>query len=74
MSKIFRANDRYRQNELSLTPGGDTLIVHYGDGRIISYDKIKNPEAYCNYVLSKSGNNILKIESNGVQLFPNKQI
>jgi hypothetical protein len=74
MSKIFRANDHSRQNELSLVPGGDTLIVHYGDGRIISYDKIKNPERYCDFMLSKSGHNILKIESNGVQLFPKKQI
>ena len=74
MSKIFRVNDQYRQNELSRTPGGEKVIVHYGDGKLISYDKVKSPEAYCKSLLSKNGHNILKVEVNGVQLFPKTEI
>jgi len=48
--KEFKVKDEFRSNELSLKPGGETVIVRKkgpGDKAIICiYDKIKNPKAY----------------------------
>lgn len=43
---VFKVGDQYRTSELSLRPGGYTVIVTYNDGRIYEYDKVKNPHAY----------------------------
>jgi hypothetical protein len=40
-----RVNDDYRKNELSFTPGGTSLTIHR-NGKKLTYDKIKNVEAY----------------------------
>ena len=48
--EVFRVNDNYRKNLLSKTPGGSTVYIHHRDGKILSYDKIKNVEAYINKV------------------------
>ena len=39
--------DQFRKNELSFTPGGSTLTAIMKDGKQLSYDKIKNVDAYC---------------------------
>lgn len=41
-----RVNEEYRTNELSLIPGGDSLTIHHKDGKKLTYDKIKNIQAY----------------------------
>lgn len=41
-----RVNDDYRKNDLSLIPGGTSLTIHHRDGRKLTYDKIKNVQAY----------------------------
>lgn len=74
MSKIFRAGDQYRENELSRIEGGTIVTIYYTNGQIIEYDKVKNPESYCKSAVQKHGQNILKVMSNGVQLFPKPQI
>ena len=47
----FKVGDKYRTNELSLRPGGYTVIVEEHDGKRYSYDKIKYPRAYIRKVL-----------------------
>ena len=42
----FKVSDEFRTNELSLTPGGYTVIVTKTNGKIYEYDKIKKPYAY----------------------------
>jgi hypothetical protein len=42
----FKVGDQYRTNEMSLRPGGETVVVTYNDGRVYEYDKVKNPYAY----------------------------
>lgn len=74
MSKIIRAGDQYRQNDLSLVEGGVTVTIHYTNGQIIEYDKVKDPDRYCTAAVKKGGHNILKVMSNGVQLFPKTEI
>jgi len=43
---MLKVADSYRLNQLSLRPGGSTVILVHSDGRQLSYDKIKNPGAY----------------------------
>lgn len=38
--------DEYRTNELSLYPGGCTVVVEKLNGQILEYPKVKNPTAY----------------------------
>lgn len=45
----FKVGDQYRTNELSLRPGGYTVIVQIG-GRRFEYDKIKYPMRYISKV------------------------
>lgn len=52
----FVAGDAWRKNPLSLTEGGRTVTIHYHDGRIVAYDKVKNPEKYIAAVMAKSPN------------------
>jgi len=48
MSKTdpFKVSDPYRTNPLSVEEGGVTVIVQQLDGKILEYDKIKNPWQY----------------------------
>jgi tRNA G37 N-methylase Trm5 len=41
-----RVNDDYRKNELSFIEGGTSLTIHHQNGKKLTYDKNKNPEAY----------------------------
>lgn len=48
---MIHVEDNYRKNPLSNRPGGVTVIVKYKPGRdgtvkTVSYDKVKNPEAF----------------------------
>lgn len=49
----MKVKDKYRTNELSLRPGGCTVVVEFVDGRILEYDKIKNPSAYIAAMVKK---------------------
>jgi hypothetical protein len=42
----FTVSDKFRTNDLSLEPGGVTVVVTYHDGRVLEYPRIKNPAAY----------------------------
>jgi hypothetical protein len=44
--KEINVKDEYRTNELSTIPGGSVVSVHYNDGTIKHYDKIKDPVKY----------------------------
>ena len=44
--KEINVKDEYRKNELSTIPGGSTISVHYHDGTIKHYDKVKDPVKY----------------------------
>jgi len=65
--KEFKAGDQYRQNELSLIPGGRSVRVVYTDGRIIIYDKIKNVNAYIRRLIKKS--DVIEVSCEGVILY-----
>jgi hypothetical protein len=67
--KEIKVKDEHRTNELSLRPGGSEVTVKYGDGRVLTYDKIKNPEAYVNR-LSKL--DISEILVNGTKVWPDE--
>jgi hypothetical protein len=59
----FYVSDEFRKNTLSVTPGGSTVTIYYGDDFKI-YDKIKNPKAYIQSVLGKDFN-ITSVEVDG---------
>jgi len=42
----FKVGDAYRKNHLSLRPGGFSVFVKDWRGKVLEYDKIKNPQAY----------------------------
>lgn len=44
----FKVGDDYRENELSLRPGGYKVFVQEANGRVLLYDKIKYPWRYIN--------------------------
>jgi hypothetical protein len=46
MSNFFYVGDDYRTNPLSNKNGGCTVIIEYTNGRVMAYDKVKNPRAY----------------------------
>ena len=48
--KVIYSQDKNRTNQLSLQPGGSIITVHYVDGTIIHYDKIKNVKKYVNVI------------------------
>ena len=54
MGKILKVGDKYRTNNLSLIEGGSTVEIHLTDGKILVYDKVKNPVAYINMISKKS--------------------
>jgi len=43
---IFEVGNGFRTNPLSKTPGGSTVIVEMKNGQKLSYNNIKNTEAY----------------------------
>ena len=50
----YYVSDEFRTNNLSLTPGGSTVIVELSNGETKVYDKVKNPTAYINAILNKN--------------------
>jgi hypothetical protein len=42
----LRVSDEFRTNPQSLKPGGHTVFTRDTRGRVLSYDKVKNPWAY----------------------------
>lgn len=42
----INVKDKYRTNQLSLTPGGSVVKVQMKNGNILVYDKVKSPIAY----------------------------
>jgi len=55
----FKVADRYRTGILSKIPGGSSVKVVYADGSSRIYDKIKNTDAYINYILNRSNDDIV---------------
>jgi hypothetical protein len=47
MSKPIIVQDRFRKNDLSVIPGGETVTTIYANGESRVYKNIKNPSAYC---------------------------
>ena len=47
----FKVKDVYRENPLSTVPGGYTVVVEQWSGRMLEYDKVKNPAAYIRKLL-----------------------
>jgi hypothetical protein len=43
---VFKVGDDYRENPLSVKPGGYTVYVKRTDGKILEYDKIKFPDKF----------------------------
>ena len=46
MTTPLKVADQFRENKLSFIPGGYTVVVVYQNGKVLEYDKIKNPIAY----------------------------
>lgn len=55
MSKPLKVADPYRTNQLSIQPGGVIVVVEYADGKILEYDKVKNPSAYIRSIERRDG-------------------
>ena len=55
----YKVQDEYRTNDLSLRPGGVIICVQQLDGRVLEYDKVKNPFGYIR-TLRKGGSKIKK--------------
>jgi hypothetical protein len=65
--KEHKVSDEFRKNSLSLKPGGDELTIHLKNGKILTYDKIKN---YSRYIQSLSfKEDISRIDLNGEILY-----
>ena len=62
--KGYFVDDAYRTNHLSLTPGGSTVKIIYGD-HFKLYDKIKYPKAYIEKI-TKNNLDITAVELNGI--------
>jgi len=61
-SSLFWVGQSYRTNELSLTPGGTNVIVHYRNGEVLGYNRIKYPSKYIDAILSR------RVFGNGTKL------
>lgn len=46
--------DQYRTNELSLRPGGYTVVVEECNGRVFEYVRVKKPHAYIQKLMGNS--------------------
>lgn len=57
----MKVGDSFRKNQLSLTPGGDTITVTLKSGKVLEYDKIKNVEAYCHHLIKQGNVKIIKL-------------
>ena len=55
----IHSKDENRKNKLSLEPGGSIVSIHYNDGVIIHYDKIKNVQRYVAAVDKTNANKII---------------
>ena len=58
MKENYTVKDQYRTNLLSKQEGGDVIEVLQKDGRVLTYDKIKNPDAY---IRKMNKENLVKI-------------
>ena len=63
MNKGYYVSDAYRQNHLSLKPGGYKIEVIYEDHFRV-YDKIKYPQAYVEKIVEWD-NNIIEVKLGG---------
>ena len=63
MNKGYYVSDAYRQNHLSLKPGGYKIEVIYEDHFRV-YDKIKYPQAYVEKIVEWD-NNIIEVKLEG---------
>ena len=62
--KEIKVLPEFRVNQLSLTPGGSTVTAIKENGTRLSYDNVKNPQAYIN-TISKKDSSIVSFEVNG---------
>lgn len=63
--------DKFRKNELSLIPGGSVITVVHSKGNRVTYDKIKNIDAYCKYL--KKDPNVTEIWIGGSLIWKRNQ-
>ena len=62
----YRVQDQYRTNALSHIEGGVEVKIHYKDGEVRIYDKVKNPKRYIRSIAHKiKVENIYRIDVNG---------
>jgi hypothetical protein len=59
----IRVKDEYRQNDLSLSPGGSDVTTLMSNGKRLTYDKIKYVEKYCSKL--KNDPQVIEIQVNG---------
>lgn len=57
-NKTLIVADKYRTNIQSHIAGGTRVKVEYLDGTSRVYDKIKNAQAYINYITRNSNENV----------------
>ena len=62
--KGYYVDDAYRQNHLSLKPGGYKIEVIYPDHFRV-YDKIKYPQAYVEKIVERD-NDIVEVKLEGI--------
>ena len=64
MNKGYYVGDKFRQNDLSLKPGGYKIEVIYPDHFRV-YDKIKYPQAYVEKIVERD-NDIIEVKLEGI--------
>lgn len=67
---IHVSMDSQRINELSFTPGGSVVTVHYSNGKSVQYNKVKYPKAYVAKILGTDPG-VLKILIGDEQVYSN---
>jgi hypothetical protein len=70
-SKVFPVKDERRTNPLSLTPGGDEVVILYNNGDALYYNKIKYLENYVKTTISQHPGEINRIflKTDGAEKF-----
>ena len=70
----FKVGDEFRTNELSLIPGGKKVTITRENGKVLVYDKVKNPGKYIKSISQKEDVNgsIIRIEVNGKEVWTDR--
>lgn len=59
-NKTFKCDDKYRNHDLSKTPGGSTIVVEYNN-RTIEYPDVKYAKGYMDKIVANHKGNVIAL-------------